>query len=298
MTAQPWQKIAMPFGILAIIFLILTYRADGQDNQKIWAGFALFNLIVLSVMYVMNPQINWWFWQQQPPRLAMQIEQLIDSDFTYYKNLSPELKQRFRTRLTLYMRGNAFIRPVRLDETGADKLRTLVPEELKAMVAAVSTQVFFGKMDFMTGKYENIVLYQHPFPSPQYDTFHTSELHHEDGVMLFDANTLMAGFERPHQFFSIGLYEMTLVFKNLYPSVFTPILDLETMQTLEKMSGMSQEAIVGVIGLTNIDDFGIAAHHFFTFSEAFKTVLPDLYQLFVNIFQQNPVDKLTPILKY
>jgi Mlc titration factor MtfA (ptsG expression regulator) len=64
------------------------------------------------------------------------------------------------------------------------------------------------------------------------------------------------------------------------------------------MSGMTRQQIISVVGLSNLDDFGVAACHFFSFPQAFQKMLPDLYQLFVNIFKLNPVDLENPIVNY
>ena len=59
-----------------------------------------------------------------------------------------------------------------------------------------------------------------------------------------------------------------------------------------------KESISGVVGLYDLDDFGIVGHHFFTFPDLFKTTLPDLYQLLSNIFHQDPTNGVLPILNY
>jgi Mlc titration factor MtfA (ptsG expression regulator) len=214
----------------------------------------------------------------------------------YYQKLSPNLKERFCERVSLYMLANDFIRPVRADDPDAAALRKKVPSILKAMVAAHAVQITFGKESFTTGKFENIILYPHPFPTPQFMTIHTSEIFEEDGVVLFSADQLSAGFQNPKGFFSIGLYEMARVFKLLNPKLSYPKIDFSNWQALEYISGMTQHFIESIIGLPNADLFGVAVHHFFTQPHRFQSELPDLYQMLSNIFNQNPMEDTHPII--
>lgn len=302
MKLQPFQVAIAPFGSLALIFFYLTMKADGEG---IWTIPLVAVVIIAAVIYVMSPQINWWWWQRAPPPLDERTAGILADYCAFYRPLSPELKQRFRNRVALFMRGNAFMRPVHPSEMDADTLRTRVPEDLKVAVAAMAVQVSFGKPTFSTTKFEHIILYPHPFPSPQFAAVHTCEIYEPDGVVMLDADTLMAGFNQPRQIFSIGLYEMARIFKmeglchsGTDPSVSTPNFDAATLETLEKVSGITRKQIVAVVGLDDLDDFAVAAYHFFTFPKGLQSLLPDLYQLFVNIFKQNPLDAEHPVVNY
>ena len=294
MRAEPWKIIGFPFGFLAIVLMLVAH----QTGNSQWALWAIAPFLLLAIAFVLSPQINWWWWQRSPPTLDPRTERLLDDYFFYYKKLSPELKLRFRSRVALFLRAHEFMRPVDKNQMDAEANRSRVPEDLKAAVAAAAAQVFFGKPQLTAGKYENIIIYPHRFPTPQYPTFHASEIFDEDGVMLFDADTLMSGFSQPQRVFSVGLYEYVRIFRKTNPSVVAPIFEENTFERLEKISGMTRATISSVVGLENLDDFGIVAHHFFNFGERFQTVLPDLYQLLVNIFQQNPADGANPIVKW
>ncbi len=302
MKLQPFQVAVAPFGILALLFFYLTMKADGEG---IWTPFLVAMVVIVAVIYVMSPQINWWWWQRSPPPLDERTASILADYCVFYRPLSPELKQRFRNRVALFMRGNEFMRPVHPSEMDADALRMRVPEDLKVAVAAAAVQVSFGLPKFSTTKFEHIILYPHPFPSPQFAAIHTCEIYEPDGVVMLDADTLMAGFNQPTQIFNIGLYEMARIFKmeslrasGTGPSVSTPDFNDLTLETLEKVSGMTRKQMAAIVGLEGLDDFAVAAYHFFTFPKSFQSLLPDLYQLFVNIFKQNPLDAEHPVVNY
>ena len=295
MKIQPWQILAAPFLIIGLLALYFTVKADGES---LWISIFVATVISLAAIYVMSPQINWLWWQRSPPPLDARNERVLADYCAFYKQLSPEMKQRFRNRVALYLLGNEFIRPVHPSDMEADTLRTRVPEELKIAAAAAAAQVRFGQSKFLASKFEHIILYPHPFPSPQFAAIHTCEIYEPDGVLMLDADTLMAGFNQPRQIFSIGLYEMARIFKMEDPSVSTPFLDVLALESLEKISGMTRQQIEAVVGLTDLDDFAVAAYHFFTFPQGFQSLLPDLYQLFVNIFHQNPINAEVPVIGY
>ena len=302
MKLQPFQVAVAPFGILTLLFFYLTLKADGEG---FWTLLLVAVVVIEAVIYVMSPQINWWWWQRSPPLLDERSASILADYCAFYRPLSPELKQKFRNRVALFLLGNEFMRPVHPSEMDADTLRTRVPEDLKVAVAAAAVQVSFGQPKFSTTKFEHVILYPHPFPSPQFATVHTCELYEPDGVVMLDADTLMVGFNQPRQIFSIGLYEMVRIFKmeslrdsETGPSVSTPNFDVVTLETLEKVSSMTRKQIAAVVGLDDLDDFAVAAYHFFTFPKGFQSLLPDLYQLFVNIFKQNPLDTEHPVVNY
>ncbi len=294
MRLQPWQVIAVPSGLWAIAFFAWAIFKDA-GHLAIWATPGM---IVLAAAYVLSPQINWWWFKRNPPPLSITATKLLETHFLYYKKLSPEMKTRFRERVALFILGNEFIRPVRSDDSDAQSLRNTVPEDLKAAVAALATQVFFGKTDVPTSKYEHFILYPHPFPTPQYPFLHTSEIYEEDGVVLFSADPLMIGLNNPQAFFSIGIYEFSKIFKAMTPSVSLPILTQNDWSVLEKISSMNQGTIEKVIGFSELDDFGVLAHHFFTFPDLFKSHSPDLFQLLSNMFHQDPTNGMNPIVSY
>jgi Mlc titration factor MtfA (ptsG expression regulator) len=292
MKLKPWQYVGVPLMILtAAFFSIGIYKSI--DVLSMWGAAAF---IILAALYVMSPQIDFWWFKRNPPPLTPVIERLINDNFSYYNKLNAELKARFRQRLTLYIMGNEFIRPVNKEDSSAMADRNRVPEDLKAAAAAHAIQVSFGREKYMTEKFEHIIIYPHPFPSPQYNYLHTSEIFEEDGVLLLTSDPMMIGFQTPQTFFSIGLYEYARIYKMLNPSASYPNLVENTWWDLEQVSGMSKAAIEKVVGLEDLDLFGVAAHHFFTFPDRMLKLMPDLYTLLSNVFNQNPVNGANPIL--
>ena len=112
MKIQPWQVVATPFGILGIILLYLTIKADGEGGTTIPL---VITTVILAAIYVLNPQINWWWWQRSPPPLDEKATRMLTDYCGFYRQLAPDMKQRFRDRVALYILGNDFMRPVHPD---------------------------------------------------------------------------------------------------------------------------------------------------------------------------------------
>lgn len=291
MPLKPTQSIIAFFAIIAAIFLFLEYSQPETNGE--WAKWAAIPIICIAAAWVMSPQIDFWFFKKNPPPLSTNDEKVL-AVFPFYQKLSPELKKRFRNRVSLLVLGNAYMRPTHPEQDEAERFK--VPQDLKLATAALATQVFFGKSTFLLGKFENFVLYPHPFPSPQFENMHTSEIFEEDGVVLLTADFLMQGYAQPAQFFSIGLYEMVRVFRLNNPNLPYPQLDENFWAVLEKISGSGVRTVIqATIGL-DPDIFGVAGHYFFNFPKKMKQVAPEVYQHLSNIFELDTENEEFPVL--
>ncbi|MCB0586994.1 MAG: zinc-dependent peptidase [Phaeodactylibacter sp.] len=280
---MPARILSIPFAVLALVFLYLTWEVD--------TGYSIYIVpcvIAMALIYVLSPQINWWWFQRRPPELKPKIRMLITRHLPYYQKLVESEQGRFRKRVALYMEANDF-RPQGMET---------VPEDLRAIAAACAVQITFGQKDFLLPKFENIIFYPHPFPSPQYpENFHSSEVYEEDGVVIFSAEQLLPGFLQPFQYYNIGLHEYAKVFVRSNPQIDFPKVGADTWPALEQISGFRQAAIQKWINLDPIPVQPVSIAHFFTFPQRFQAVLPELYGQYERIFNQSPAREATPVLE-
>jgi len=265
--------IAVPFMVVALVFLYLAMEVDGT-----YGFYTLFPVMALSVIYVFSPQINWWWYQRNPPELKAPVRQLLNARFPFYQSLSAANKKRFRVRMTLYMEANDFI------AQGTEN----IPQDVKSVIAANAVWLTFGLADFLLNPFEHIVVYPHPFPSPQFPkNWHTAEIQEEDGVILFAVEQLMKGFWQPRKFYNIGLHEFAKVFVKRYPDKNYPQMGPDCWEKLKQVSGFSYEFISKWIGLPDIEPLPVAIAHFFVFPENFQRELPEEFEAFRSVFNQN-----------
>lgn len=272
---MPARILSIPFIIAGLSFLYLTWEVD--------EGYALYivpSVVISALIYVFSPQINWWWWQRYPPELDSAVRNIFEAQFPFYQKLEETEKKRFRNRTRMYMEAHDFM-PQAMEN---------FPEDIKAMIAACAVQITFGLDKFIFSKFERIILYPQPFPTPQFpDTFHASEIYEEDGVILFAAEQLAKGFLQPGQFYSIGLHEYAKVFMIQYPDHAYPKFAEDIWPTLERISGISQEFIQKWINLDYIDPVAVSIAHFFCFPNKFKAELPEVYSSYAEIFNQQLV---------
>ncbi len=245
-------------------FLLTTAITKNYD----YAIYAVPCVVGLAVVYILSPQIDWWWYQKHPPELPGMVRHLVNTNSAFYQNLSPEEKTRFRNRMAMYMEANEFM---------AQGMEA-VPPDVKGIVAASAVQLTFGQADYLLNPFEHIIIYPHPFPSPQHpEEWHACEHFEEDGVIMFSAEQLMPGFLEPQRFLNIGLYEFARVFMRKYPAVPFPQITVEHWPNLVAVSNFPKDKTIQYIGLKEIDLTALAVVYFFDFGEKFKEAMPHEY---------------------
>lgn len=272
---MPSRVVAAPFVFCALLFLYLAWEFDEK-----YAFYIIPCVIVLAVIFVFSPQIDWWWYIRRPPALDPHVRMLLVKHHPFYQTLSTEDKEKFRDRVALFMLANDF------KAQGTDA----VPEDIKGVISSNAVHLTFRQSNFLFPKFETIVVYAHPFPSPQYpQKEHVSELYEEDGVLLFSADHLMFGFTQPRQYYNIGLHEYAHAFVLSHKDWPWPKLEEETWKALERISGFPKSGIFQWINRPDVELLPAAIVHYFTFPESFGAVLPDIKTAFDGIFLSKPV---------
>jgi hypothetical protein len=248
----------------ALIFLYLAWDVDPA-----YSLYIIPFVIGLAVVYILSPQIDWWWYQRRPPALPAFVRELLNTRFPFYQQLGPADKERFRIRTALYMKSREFI-PQGMEA---------VPVDLQGVIAATAVQLTFGQQDFLKDKFEHIVVYPHPFPSPQYpEHWHASEIYEEDGVIMFSAEQLLPSFLEPQRYFHIGLYEFARVYRRSRPGNGLPEFSESDWPGLEAVSGLSRGDVEKWVGLPSLEVSAVAVVFFLVFPARFRAVFPAAYE--------------------
>lgn len=279
---MPARLLSLPFVIVAFFFLYLTWEKDESYSLYIVPP-----VLVLALIYVFSPQINWWWYKRNPPDLDPPLRLLLERFYSFYQHLTPPRQQRFRERLALYNLSVEFM-PQAMER---------VPEDVKGVVAAAAVTLTFGMeddSDWRLSAFERVVVYPRPFPSPQYpEQFHASEVFEEDGVILFAAEQLMLGFTQPYRHLNLGLYEYARVFAAQHPEAPWPQLPPDIWSHLEAVSGISYQQVQAWINLpeSEIDPLAVTVAHFLLFPRAFRMALPGIFDALESILGFDPGGK-------
>lgn len=263
--------LAIPLLVMVAVLAFLSWKVNFSLS-----GFIVVPFILGAVLFVFSPQINWWWYVRHPPDLTPGLLAMIEKAPGLYQRLSAAGQLKFRQRVSLFMMAQQYL------PQGMEK----VSPDVEAAVAASAVTLTLGKKDFLFPKYENVVLYQHPFPSPQYpEHFHISEVYDEDGVLLFSIQHLMLGMLQPLQYLHIGLYEYAKVFMRSYPFARYPQVEETHWPILERISGFSRPAIEEYLNVPDISLPALATTFFFTVPDAFRHEWPEVFEQFSVVYQ-------------
>ncbi len=274
--------VAFPFVFAALIFLYLTWEKDAS-----WAMYIVPNVVALAVVYVFSPQIDWWWYNRNVPELDPHLRMILTKQHTFYSRLSEENKKRFRDRIVLYTKAVEFM-PQAIPS---------VPVDIQGIIAANIVHLTFGWKDYRLKKFEHIIVYPKPFPSPQYpENFHTSEIYPEDKVVMFAIQQLFPGTISPTKNYNIGLHEYARAFLYMYPDDRFPSFDESIWEKLEAISGFSKDYIFKHINRPDIDPLPVSICHFLIFPQRFQQLAPEVYRAYKEIFNLDPMNGTSPVV--
>lgn len=261
--------ISIPLVILVGILAYLTIEVDESFSYYI-----ILCVILLAVIHTMAPQIDWAWYKKNPPKLDETMRQLLIQHAPFYNDLSLSDKQKFRDRMSLYVIATDFT------PQGWES----VPEDIKGVIAANVVRMTFQQEDFLLSKFEKVILYTTPFPSPQFpESIHASELFEEDGVLLFSAQQVMWTFLQPQNYYNLILHEYIKAYQISYPDKNYPQLTETDWPALENISTLTRDAIEGIINL-KLDPSVVSGVLYFTHGKKYKEFAPDSYKKWEEIF--------------
>ena len=248
------KYLNFPLGLGAVILGSLAVFCK-DDHLPFLIFGALACIIGMIFIYFYSDWIDWKWYRTNPPTLDEEMKRRMQLRLPFYQQLSEEDKNKFGSRVELYIRGNEFI------PNGWE----MVPYDIQAWVAVNPVMLTFHRDDFLLNKYERIVIYPHSFPSPQYpDQFHCSEVYEADGVLLFSAEKLLPGVMQPRRYFNIGIYEYAKVFKFMYPSYEYPEMSKLDWLAFEQIVNYTRQKLEEYIGLNDLDTWGVLVALFFS----------------------------------
>ena len=269
----------MPARLLGLPFLFLfawsIYAAWGAEDER-FAYPILISAVMLALVYVFSPEINWWFYRRWTPALDPPVKALLERFGGFYNELSASDKKVFEQRMFLTVTATDFL-PQGLPS---------VPEDIRYMIAYPQVCLYFHQEDWLCKLQVKTVVYPHPFPSPSYPSqLHSAEWYAEDGVLIFAFPWVGEAFSRPGKVSNVVFHEQAKVFRDCRPEVWqAPEARQDIWTKLESISGMSRQYVAEVVGLPQDDPYPVSVHHFFLYPQAFRRELPDWYDAYLRVF--------------
>lgn len=245
-------------GILAYIIF---------KNDWVWLSwYVAIPAIMIALLFVFSPQIDWWFWQFFPPKPDKKIQALYRKYVPLYNELDPEELKFIDTRVILFLNSKIF-----QWAGGGD-----TPQDLNAIIAWHAVYMTRKHKDFLLEPYDRYVFYKKLFPSPEHPYPHASEVNHEDGVFVFSVDMLSAAFKEPTLYFNPAWYEISSAWMQKNKKWNWPKASEDIRPQLEHISGFTEADIMKMYGYKQLDLMPLVMHHYFAFNTAFRVHLPEL----------------------
>jgi hypothetical protein len=256
-------------GTLATLY----WAWEHSDKAAIWiVPF----FVMMAVIYIMSPQIDWWWYDRNPPKLEDRMMQLIERYSAVYQTFNEKEKAFFMSRTALISMTKNYMPMGGMDS---------VPSDIEVWIAAhLAVLTLKKEKNFEIEAYENVVVYPKLFPSPQHPlVFHASEIFEEDGVVMLGIEPMLRGITLPNQYYNVVLHEWIKVYLQQEKPSFVHDVD-DVWESLSQISAYSREHIESCIGLPCDDARAVSIHHFFQFQSNFKIHLPQHFEEYRTMF--------------
>ena len=258
--------LALPFAAL-LLYFISFLLSDTHDLRASWAVIPLISLVLI---YLFQPQIDYWWLNKRPVEIDENVLKLIAKTNENYRTLSEEWKDEFHKRLLLYVNARSF------SAKGMEK-DSDVPYDIKFMIAQIPVFLTLKEKDFLLKGIDRIILYKHAFPSPRYRFLHTAETHNEDGVVLFSLEHAEAAFFHPDQFYNVAWHAFAESYMILRGVNYFPETDDLVWTRIEEISGLDKDKIIKTIGYESFDPLVTVITCFFCYRNRFQELWPEMY---------------------
>lgn len=233
--------------ILALFFGIVLYLVFMRDlDQWRWAILPL--VLIAIVTYIFSSELNHWWLNRYPTDLDKKEHQFLIRHHSYYKELSPARQKQYGRECIAFHRKRDFILQ------GVPNF----PDDVKVLwsAQALDLKYLLDLPEPGLNHYETVVVYPHPFITPEIDHVHASETHHEEGVWLFSVEQVIFGMTQPARFFNIVLYEFLRAARQRHPDWLEEIEEhdlCDLKQVRLELSNISDEHIRGWLNVPEID---------------------------------------------
>jgi len=257
---DPVRAITISGLCFAAIGVIL--RLSTSSGAYDW--MILLPIIAIGAALALAPQLRWRYWQTHAPDLPVEMAALLDR-FDLYRRLDLDGKREFRRR-TFLLRERFHFHGEAIEE---------IPDDIRIMVAASAATVGFHREDFLLGKFETVVFYRHYFPTPVHEMLHCSELHEEDGAIIWTLNVFLRACVEPKKYFHLGLYEYGRALFSLEPALRAQIEKSALgYDEIDALTGFTEAKLKKFIGLPELDTTAITLVLYHTHREEVKKLYP------------------------
>lgn len=282
----------IPAFIIAAILFGMAYSNFLIPIKYIWISVFPFAFGVGT--YIIKNGLNEWWYTKYPPGLSAFEKNILVQFFPYYRRLNLHNKKIFENRLSVF----------RIQKQFQMRLLDKVPGDMQLLLCATGIQITMGleNKKEQLDKLGMIVLFPKNFITPKINT----QLHYVEvdidifSCLLISIDMFAKGLQDAEHYYNSGIHGMAKVFKvnYNYTDEDIPYEDKkELLVKLHHLRGFEIGYQFIYTGLPNMELFEMCTEHFFQAPIAFQRELPEIYAYFMNIYQQDPTNELSPIIQ-
>jgi Mlc titration factor MtfA (ptsG expression regulator) len=214
-----------------------------------------------------------------------EFHNVLYARLTYYQKLDNEQQKRFLKRVKTFIAGKEFI-PVELTEVS--------PVD-KVLIASSAVQLTFGLDEFVLSRFTLIYIYPKHFYNKKAKNHHKGEVNVRGSISL-SLHDFHLGNQNDKDGINLGLHEMAHALKveqfleQDTDDFFNVYYAKVSLEMDEEMESEDNNHFIREYGKTNKNEFfAVCVENFFERPLKFKTLMPELYDHFVLLLNQDPL---------
>lgn len=223
--------------------------------------------------------------------LPADLEQMLQEEFSFYRNLPEKQKGYFRHRVHGFMNKYGF--------HGRDGV--VVTPDMKAKVAATWVMLTFGMRYYLPNIFQHIIIFPDVYESTTTGLRHKGEFNHPAAAIVFSWKHFEEGIKYGTDNLNLGLHEFSHalhvcatatdeggasgeLYAAKFDEVITYISQPHTLRNLAQLGYLRNYAF------TNPHEFmAVTLESFFETPQEFREKLPELYTIITKMINYKPL---------
>lgn len=283
--------IFIPSFILAGILLSLAFFTNYLPLDLRWLGVV--PLMIGLGAFIIKEGLNEWYYTKYPPGLSDMEKNILARFFPYYRRLSIQNKKKFEDRVSVF----------RLQKQFQMRLLEKIPGDLQLLLCATAVQITMGiEEKEQLNNLGMIVMFPREFITPEINTqLHHVEVNHDIfDCLLISIDYFTKGIQDPEHYYNSGIHGMAKAFKLKYKYSDDAIPYENKNELLVKLHHL-RDFNIGYqfiyTGLPTMEIFEMCSEHFFQCPGDMQKALPEIYNYFMNVYHQDPVNEANPVIQ-
>lgn len=281
--------IIIPCAIATVILGFLAF--NGYITGYEWLmGIPL---VFGTGVFLIRRGIHEWWISRNPSRLSAKEINILAQHFPYYKRLGTEHQIEFEKRVGVFRDQKKF------QMRGAEK----IPGDIQLLLSSTAIQLTMGfpyQHEFFPNL-ASVVMFPRTFITPELSyQLHAVEVNKDRfDCMLIAVNMYIKGLKNPSEYYDSGLYGFAKLFKleNNISDEDIPYDKEKLMRELVNIRKFSPKYIHQYTALKDYELFEMGSEMFFALPNLMKENLPEVYEYFVSVYKQDPLNFNSPDLQ-